>query len=249
MKIALVNQSARVTDTQAALMASACDLQVRAHLAPAWGIQPVPVRFFAKGTPPPADYSPLALLDSPDEPDALGYHTEDAKGRVWGRVFVNPVLDNGGEVLHAEAPDVVTVASVLSHEVCELIVDPACNRWVDGPPLREGSEYSMEVCDPVEGDSYVLAVSYPVKLVSVSNFVLPAWFDPLTPKGRALDHMSRCRSPFMMTPNGYMIVRKGPGHEKQVMGAHRPAWRSAPKPHHTARKVRRGVHPDHVVRG
>jgi hypothetical protein len=42
-QIALVNRSAHVTAVQAARIAQACFLQVQRHLAPAWGLAPVPI--------------------------------------------------------------------------------------------------------------------------------------------------------------------------------------------------------------
>ena len=99
---------------------SAVAHQLRYHAAPAWGKSPVPVVF----TSNPQDAQPgtyvIGILDDSDQANALGWHTEDAQGRVYGRVFASPVLDNGGNALTRS----LSVASVLSHEVLEAFIDP-----------------------------------------------------------------------------------------------------------------------------
>ena len=117
----------------------------------------------------PAAAHGIALVDTiKDQPKGvLGYHTEDPGGKLWGVVAAKPELDNGGKATTGNW----SVSSVLSHEVLEMYIDPNCNLWAnDG----HGKAYSFEVCDPVE------APTYPVNGVSVSNFVTPAWFDPLS---------------------------------------------------------------------
>jgi hypothetical protein len=145
--------------------------------------------------------------------------------------MTDPVLQNGGVVLYdPKHPQNVSVASVLSHEVIEIFVDPFINVWVDGPQIRKGSCYAMEACDPVESNSYVNMSSGVA--VSVSNFVYRQYFVPDVPAGTKLDHLGVLQHPFTLAPGGYMVVRQDPGTEAQVFGEVRPPdWKMQMKKH------------------
>ncbi len=206
MQIAVLNQSKKVTDAQAMLMTQACAQQLLFHIAPAWNRIAVTVGFYTDPKLVPSDASPILILDAPDDPGALGYHTED-KDVVYGRIFVNPVLESGGTILYDAANSQnVSVASVLSHEIAELFLDPYVNLWADGPLLPDGDEYSFESADPVESDSYEIDVpsSDGITKVSVSNFIMPSWFDNQNTTG-PFDYLNKLSAPFTMTPGGYIV--------------------------------------------
>src|SRR5215469_10773978 len=103
------------------------------------------------------------LRDDAAQQDALGWHTENQGEVIFGRVFARPVLSNGGDALTKP----LSVATVLSHEVLETFCDPYCNLWADN---GSGTAYALEVADPVESDSYPVAVPGRGE-VTVSNFV------------------------------------------------------------------------------
>jgi hypothetical protein len=225
VQICVINQSTRVSDSDVSLMCRACTQQVFQDLAPAWSRSGIPVVLWPAASPVPAGSFGMLVLDTPDVQGALGYHDENGDLPA-GKIFVGPVLDNGGVVLYdAKNPENVSVASVLSHEVCELIIDRYVNAWADGPVLPQGQSYALEVADPVEGDSYAVHLSA-TEIVSVSNFVTPHWFDAQATAGQYFDKLKKLSAPFTMTPGGYMIVRNAPGSEQQVLGEKAPpAWR------------------------
>lgn len=214
VNLVIVNQSTEVTDPVAVhAIAAACDTQLRNHVAPAWGRRTGKVTV-ATPTTIPAGAVPLYLLDDPDQQGALGYHDEDSAGRQYGRIFVRPILTHGGTLL--DGP--LSVAAVCSHEVCEWFIDPTCQGWESVLP---GRLLARELCDPVEQDSYRM------NAVSVSNFVLPAYFDP-SDKG-PYDHMGRLTKPGTMTAGGYLI-QMVEGKVGQVFAAAAPpAWRMETK--------------------
>lgn len=240
MQIYVINQSTKVSAAEAALMVTACNHQVVADLSPAWSKLPIPVMLLSSAATVPAGSYAISILDNPDQPDALGYHSEQGD-IVYGKIFVDPVLSNGGVVLYdAKNPQNVSVSSVLSHEVCELIVDRYCNLWADGPALPQGSSYAYEVADPVEGDSYAinLGTAEAPSMVSVSNFVTPHWFDEQATAGQYFDRLHKLNAPFTMTPGGYLVVRNAPGSEQQVFGETLPAaWRVAVKKANVASRL------------
>lgn len=228
--ICLVNKSTLVGNPDVQTMARAIATQVRHHAAPLWGLLPPPVTYLASEADAPDGSWVVAVLDDADQADALGWHTEDQGGLIYGRVFARPVLDNGGDALRKP----LSVASVASHEVLEILCDPRCNLWAD---VGNGQHVAVEVADPVESDSYGVHVPG-AGTVTVSNFVTPAWFDPLAGSGAQVDFLHRLTAPFTLTPGGYVVVQEA-GKVSQVFGEAYPEWRRATKTADTARTARR----------
>lgn len=202
--------------------------QVVRDFCPAWGLLPVEVQFDIHVAPGGPEHAVVRVVDHADLGSAfLGAHAAGPFGRGEGVVDVFAILfgqvhdvdpirwaASRGPLNLSAAPmpgsvslGPRSISAVLSHEVLEAIVDPACALWADGPPSDKvgGAEYALEVCDPVEDDVYDVAG------VDVSDFVLPAWFRPHAPADR-LDHLGLLREPFELRPGGYAIRRPtGPG--------------------------------------
>lgn len=200
--LSVINQSTLVSTDEARAMTLAVAKQVARDFTPFYGAAPA-IEFVEPGGTPTAGGCPIYLMDDPDVDGALGYHDEDSSGMAYGKVFARPTLDNGGTT--TSGPNAISVT--LSHEVLELIGDAPANKWVDGP---SGSDFCWELCDAVEGDSYE------IDGVSVSNFVLQAFFDPHAQAGSKFDFLGKLRKPFSMTPGGYQITRTEPGKVTQV---------------------------------
>jgi hypothetical protein len=229
VEIFVVNKSTLVTDEDAELMTAAVSLQMHRDFALAWGITPPSVAYLAQNAPEPGNTVIIAIMDNADQAGDLGWHTEGPNGIKYGRVFAEPVLQNGGNALTND----LSVASVLSHEVMETTGDPACNRWCD---TGNGVLVALEVGDPVESDSYVIPAGG--QNVTVSDFVYPAWFDPGAPAGAVKDHMRLTSEPFEVRPTGYNVTMTE-GTVSQVFGREYPEWRKATKKTPTARTQRR----------
>jgi hypothetical protein len=218
MLIAILNQSTVVANADVATMTAAIASQIQFDVAPIWDRAPAEVVFLTDPTAVPATAHVIAIVDSiQDQPTGvLGFHGANQAGQTWGVVAAKPELDNYGHVLTGDW----SVSSTLSHEVLEMFVDPNCNLWAtDG----KGSAYSLEVCDPVE------APTYTVNGVSVSNFVTPAWFNPLAPVGaHQFDKLGLLTAPFTILPGGYMTYQSGNKVQRQWGSAY-PDWRKATK--------------------
>lgn len=204
--ISVINQSKRVSNDDVARMTSAVSKQLAHDVSLFYGMVPA-LEFVQPGGKPSPGGCPCYLSDEPDQPNAAGYHYEDATGLAIIKVFLNPTLDNGGTAL--VGPNSVSVT--LSHECMELLGDAPANKWVDGP---KGHDFAYELADPVEGDAYV------IDGVSVSNFVLQAFFDPQASKGSKFDFLQRLKAPFSMTSGGYQITRTEPGKVSQIFADH-----------------------------
>lgn len=229
MYIAIVNHSTEITDTDVATMARACAHQMRYHVAPAWDRHAAAVVFHAAGSPVPPGAHEIGVFDDADQAGDLGWHTEDAGEAIYGRVFARPVLQNGGDALTKE----LSVASVLSHEVIEMFGDAGCNGWMDDD---RGTLHALELCDPVEADSYPVTVG--TTKVTVSNFVLPAWFDPMAKPTDQFDYMKRTSQPYTLSKGGYEVYRRG-GQEQQRFADQYPAWRKKTKDTPLSRTAKR----------
>ena len=242
MKLAIVNASTLVSDSDVRLMTSAVKKQVYLHALPAYGMssKSVEIVFVPTGGTAPADAYPIVIMDDADQAGALGYHTEDPGGKVWGRVFARPVLSNGGFALAGS----LSVSTVLSHEVLETIFDLNVNMWVD---RYDNTFVAKEVSDPVENDEYPVDVQDHVGVsvhVSVSNFVTLTWFDPQADASSKFDWMGTVKAPLTMSPGGYVVVLDTTnGQVTQVFGSDEAKkLHEIKKPAHpAARAVRRGV--------
>lgn len=224
MLIAVINQSTMVTSADVNTMCEAIQIQLNLHVLPAYNLKAGTIKFYPDATKVPGYAWIMSVLDNSTQAGALGYHSED-NDKVDGFIFAQPVLSNAGVSLYDPSnPQNVSVASVLSHEVCEMVGDRYANGWSDGPPITQGSEYAQELCDPVESDSYAISVNG-VK-VSVSNFVFPSWFNPeaVAPTNLPFDYLGKLTAPFTMTKGGYMIVRQS-GNASQVFGEEMPEWK------------------------
>jgi hypothetical protein len=219
----IVNASTNVTDDDARAMTEACALQIASHVAPAYGRVSWPVAFAAKGSVPAGGYL-ITIMDQVDDPDALGYHTEDQHG-IWGVVGTKPVLDHGAKALSGD----YAVSTVLSHEVAELFCDPTCASWSDS---MAGHLVSTEVCDPVQSDRYGVTIGSGAS-VDVSNFVLPSYFDAQDHSGR-YDYLGKLRAPFSMSSGGYLVTMRE-GRQSQQFGEEVPQWWREVKGHTVTR--------------
>jgi len=209
----IVNESSRQSETaERAIdaMEKALSVQLR-HLAKAWGTYVWQVvddanEFGFK----------IVLLDDAEAANELGYHTIDENtGTPYARVFLDPTLEHGNWLRGANS-----VSVALTHEACEMIGDPTVNHWVE---KLDGGLVSQELCDPVQ------SCAYPVKLgdgrlVSVSNFVYPDWFNPFAQPGATLDHMGVLDEPFEIAPGGY-VIRKTPSGVRNEYGKRFARWR------------------------
>jgi hypothetical protein len=233
MIIGVQNLSTLVTNEDVYLMTALVDRQLREHVAPAWGLAPPTVTFLAKPAEFPCD-AIIGVLDDADQAGDLGWHSEGPDADVYGRVFASPVLQNGGDAL----TNALSVCSVLSHECIETLGDSACNRWAQ---RTDGSQVAVELADPVEGDSYEITIESSAQTVTgtVSNFVLPAWFDPDADPGPA-DCMGLVTAPFQVRDTGYVIVMAaGSTTVTEQWGERYPEWRKATKADPLARTARR----------
>ena len=204
------------------LSAAAADLQaqLRNDVAPHWpAAADAVVRVGAGKDDVGATEIPFRIVATlPDAPDAIAYH--DVAGG-FPDAFLG--LDT--------CSTLDDVSAALSHETIEIVGDPTCDAWM---PLAGGKQIALELCDPVQERSYVGAGG-----TKLSDFVLPAFFDPSAAGPRAF--LSPDVAADAIAPGGYEIQRNADGTgETQVFG-HVPAARLARARHPSSRWHRRGI--------
>jgi hypothetical protein len=169
---------------------------VDTYVAPVWG---TPAKL-VKTTGPIAKAWSLVFLDNADVAGALAYHDLNPDGLPLSKVFVETTLQNG---------DQVSVSA--SHELVEMLVDPAINMYTTGPDPK--LMYAYESADPVE------ELSFPVNGVPMSDFVYPSYFESFRkPKSVQFDEMKQVTKPFQILKGGYQIIFKN-GKSSQVTGS------------------------------
>ena len=165
---------------------AALQVYVDKHVAPVWGTPAklIKTKGFRKGA------WALVFLDKADSPGSEAYHDLTPDGLPESKVFVKSTLRN---------KDLVSVSA--SHELVEMLVDPATNMMTTGPHAR--SMYAYEGADPVEETTFL------VNGIAMSNFVYPAYFETFH-KRRSVqfDHMKKVKEPFEILPGGYQTVFK-----------------------------------------
>lgn len=175
---------------------SAMQAYVDDHVAPVWG---TPAKLI-KSTDFVKNAWAIVFLDTADQPGALAYHDLTPDGLPVSKVFVKTTLD-----------DNQLVAVSTSHELVEMLVDPAINMWTTGP--KDGTFYAYESADPVE------ELSFKVNGVDMSDFVYPAYFEVFRkPKSVKFDHLNKVTKPFQILHGGYQIIFRN-GKESQVFGS------------------------------
>lgn len=160
------------------------------HVAPVWG---TPARLVRTKTFRPGAWA-MVFLDVADEPDALAYHDLTPDGLPLSKVFVRTIAD---------ARASLTVAA--THELVEMLVDPAVNLLTTGPDERLA--YAYEVADPVEADALALRVGG----FAMTDFVYPSYFETFhRPGSTRFDAGGHVRRPFQILRGGYqMVFRSG----------------------------------------
>lgn len=220
--IHVVNRSP-LSDRDVTRMAAACHTQMRRDVAPAHWLAPSPV----VAGEPPTHGRVVTIVERLTE-SALGWHTEAAGDRVLGVVGLEEVEEAGGGVLTGD----LSVSSVLSHEVAETMVNSHVSGWCD---TGQGFLIAREVADPVQANAY------PIKGVSVSNFVTHDYFSPVHVPGDRYDFLGLLAEPFTLASGGYYLKlaagRVDPVFAEQRSGPHE-AYQRAKARHSLARPTR-----------
>ena len=198
-KIAIVNACTVLSDATIAAVVPALQAQIDHDWLPHWQGRGASLVFVARGAAVPAGAWPLRIMDTTDVPGAGGYHDDD-NGTPEGKVFAADAIQYG------EAWTVDT-----SHELLEMLGDPTTNTILPVPG-HPNLHCAQEVCDAVEADRY----GYMKGNVLVSDFCLPAYFDPHAPGPFDFQNHLKARAPSLLH-GGYLGIELADGEWTQIV--------------------------------
>ncbi len=169
----------------------------------------------------------LVFLDNADAPGALAYHDLTPDGFPVSKVFVKTILD-----------DKQPVSVATSHELVEMLVDPAINLNSTGPDPK--SLYAYESADPVEESSFNLDG------IAMTDFVYPSYFEVFRKPGSdQFDYLKKVNRPFQILTGGYQIIFKN-GKWSQIYGSKAKARRFKREDRRYHRSEYRNRKPKHL---
>lgn len=192
-----------------------------------------------KDEPLPAGSWHIELLDTSDQPGALGYHDDQAFDAHSQGLRKTSERSSRGLAAKALTPlskvfvktataDRVPPSEVASHEMLEMLVDPRVTREADirkylNPRTRQW--WIAEVGDPCQDEGYEVGQPEGRRTGPdsvVSNFAFPAlWGQHQHAAG--FDFLGRRPSAFSLSPGGYMSVapESDPTNWSQIYGGAR----------------------------
>lgn len=184
----------------------ALQIQVTRDFKTAWGVDATVV-YAEEGEKYPNAYRiNIRATAKEEEKGFLGYHFSE-RGYPVATIFAEEDLK-----------DDKTISDTLSHEVLEMLADPACNLYAHRPAdgHRPARGYFFEVCDAVQ------TVKYVINGHAVCNFVYPEWFEQvLKPHSRRFDHLGTLIEPFQLLDGCYAdVYERRPGQK----GNFRTVW-------------------------
>ena len=155
------------------------------HAAPAFGTMLVYRTPSVDGPQRPGEWR-MELRKTPTIEDALGFHDRAEDGTPILYVFPELCKQTG-----------TSWSSCASHEGLEAQCDP----YLCTAKMAPGNiPWAYEVCDACENETYL------IDGVEVSDFCLPAWFEPrpgATTGSEQYDYLGRCKAPFQILAGGY----------------------------------------------
>jgi hypothetical protein len=221
-KIYIKNNSKKVSDEIFKTIVKA-NVILTKECADLWNIEQPEVSAATKDTKFKDDDWVFYIVDDDPEnvgPGALAYHTQGYDGKIYSYTLVSTILKSGGCIINPydifkkdDKPDriynneeqkkfkqISSVASALSHEILETLVDPTCNIFWNSYKGGKSTMYCAEICDMVQDKNIVLHVDG--LDVHLSNFVLPSWKDQMNKKG-PFDYRGILKNNFTLDAGGY----------------------------------------------
>jgi hypothetical protein len=193
IKIGLMDTTRSISPDTMAAAAAALNIQVTRDLPQYWPIN-ASVEFLPGTGKVPQGVWPVQIVKSLP-PGEGGFHLT-RHNQPYAKVIATPGSDDW------------TIDA--SHEVIEMLVDPAGNRLqtsaaieithgtiTDGPGQFE---YLVEACDPCEANG----LSYPIEGIAVSDFITPHFYEPHALPGTRYSFNGALTKPRQILPGGYI---------------------------------------------
>src|SRR2546421_11590719 len=181
-------------------IAEALTIQVTRDFAPAWGVDAAQFNVGGRG-------DKIHFFDSAHEAEGFGWHVTDHRGLPYAHVFAAASISHGNG--WTKGTDAISVTT--SHEALEMLGDPRANEFCFDGDRRL---WAREVCDPVQSRAYKIRTGD--TLVPVSNFVLPAYFNPFA--AGPYDYLRVLDEPFSIDTGGDAVFQRTPAGHQRLRG-------------------------------
>jgi hypothetical protein len=198
--IQVVNESTVLIDDQVKQCLEALQLQCSRDFYPAYSLW-AELYFVPKGQKPDPTHWELVFADDSDQVGALGYHETTVNNDPIGFVFVKTAEEDG-----------LSWTVTASHELIEMLGNPGISAVKEEDHADGSMTFRFkELCDACEGDEfgYKITISDGTEIL-VSDFVLPHYWDPISPAGTKLDFCGKITKPFEILTDGYLAVLEVP---------------------------------------
>lgn len=174
--VALVADPKDVSTNELNVVAAALHIQAVRDLGPIWGIN-AGVSAFTSLSDVPLGHMPI-IIKRTKSLGGLGYHWDD-----YRQPFAVVARAEGWSL-------------AASHECLEMLADPTGCWTVPGsfPVSKTETKrvlYNVEVCDPCQDSG----TAYLINGVVVSNFITPAYYQPMGTGGRVYDFYGKMKGP------------------------------------------------------
>jgi hypothetical protein len=187
-EIAVFNKAKTPLGLDLSALVAALQKFVDVHVVPVWG---TPAKLVLTSGFKQGAWG-FVFLDTADAPGALAYHDLTPDGFPLTKVFVKTIASDGASL---------SVAA--SHELVEMLVDPAINLMSSGPDPK--AAYAYESADPVEAEE----LGFDVNGFVMTDFIYPSYFEAFRkPNSTKFDHQGKVTKPFQILSGGYQIVVK-----------------------------------------
>lgn len=182
--IGLISRSKGLSSGDLMRTAAALQKQVTRDYAPIWHIAAT-VSAFAALKDVPIGYWPVIVMDDIHSRGAAGYH-QDRRGQPYALVQMSD-----------------SWSLTASHETLEMLTDPFGNRLVSGRSPKKGQgrvDFLVEVGDPCEDAAF----AYTVNGITVSDFITPAFYDPVPSPSTRYSFQGAVTKPRDVLKGGYL---------------------------------------------
>lgn len=193
IQVGLVDKTGKIDTQLLQETAAAIGIQITRDLSPIWNVQAT-VQYLQSPANIPVGVWPVFLV-AKLPPDEGGFHL-DKKNQPYAEVIGTP--DSADWTIDA------------SHEIVEMLVDPAGNRLqtsraigISGNGVQDTTgefEYLVEACDPCEANDY----AYSINGIAVSDFITPHFYDPVAASGANYSFGGNIKAPRQLLPGGYI---------------------------------------------
>jgi hypothetical protein len=182
--LALVADTTQISGSQLNRVSAALQKQATRDFYPMWNVLAT-VDGFEKLDDVPVGYWPIIVRDDINMPGAAGVHLDD-KGQPYALVQYSD-----------------SWSLTASHEMLEMLADPAGNRLIAGGSPKRGQgrvEFLVEVADPPEDPQF----AYTVNGMLLSDFLTPHFYDPVTVPGVRYSFGGHIPGPRRILRGGYL---------------------------------------------